>query len=150
MPASDLARQLFEQMSTGTAATLPAELRTAIVQIATARITGAEPPELPAAIVPLVDKITDHMTSVSHADLLALLDAGYDEDGVFEICTAASVGADRNGATATTPTNAARVSADENRPKRHCAAALDPEKMDAMHLPLSPSRMVSLGNWSRK
>ncbi len=48
--------------------------------------------KLPAALVSLVDTIRRHAYRVSDADIVALQDAGYSDDQLYELVTATALG----------------------------------------------------------
>ena len=48
---------------------------------------------VPAAIAPFVDKVAGRAYTVTDDDILALRQAGYSEDAIFEITASAAIGA---------------------------------------------------------
>jgi alkylhydroperoxidase family enzyme len=68
------------------------ELRLAVARRAGALAVGEEPPPVPAALAPYVDKVALHAYKVVDGDVEALKAAGYSEDAIFEITVAVAVG----------------------------------------------------------
>jgi hypothetical protein len=74
---------LIDRVVDGPGVTTPAERRAAFG-------TGAD--GLPAAAVPVIEKIRKHAYKVTDEDIAALEAAGLDEERIFELTIAAAVG----------------------------------------------------------
>jgi hypothetical protein len=78
----------------GSEATQPGLRRAALARGAT--LGGGALPQtetLPAALIAYVERVARNAWKVSDEDVAELRDAGYDEDAIYEVTVAASIGA---------------------------------------------------------